>query len=983
MKKSYSLPDDNGAAPSYDFGDAVPLPAPAAANDGLIFDDGEPFALADTTTSGSTSAGSAKPVATIATLADYLINGFWQYNSSIAHHWASSTVTYNITGLNAAEQFLAQTALQAWHEVANVTFVQTTGTANITFSDAGTMQAVTNASWYSNGAMASANVDISQDWITNDGGARDGKTGIDSYGYQTYIHEIGHALGLGHQGPYNGSASYSTDALYANDTWQYSIMSYFAQNSYSGSTYRYVVSPEMADIYAVGQIYGAATATRTGATVYGFHSNAGSVYDFSAYTRAPALTIYDSGGNDTLDCSGYSVAQTIDLHAGAFSSVGGLVNNIGIALSTKIETAIAGSGNDTLIANDNGCALFGGAGDDTLIGGTGIDRLVAGTGADTMTGGLGADTFVFAAGDSSAASGRHDRITDFVSGADHIDLSGMDAITSTSAIDQFRFVGTSSFDGSAGELNYFYNSAQGVTTLQGDTNGDGIADIAIDLAGNVSIAVGDLQGATAATILIEAFGQTKLDLNGSNLSFDPISGGTGPLFKVNGGIWVTGQFGGWTPVGVEQANSGYVLAWKLTGSDQFTASSVDANGNYIANIIGSVSANNSALKSLESTFHQDLNGDGVIGVVTTVVESFGVTKLDQTGSNFSFDPVSGGSGPTFTVGGAAWANGQFGGWTPIGAEKVAAGYDIAWKLSGADQYTVSNTDDNGNYISNIVGAVPGSSDALKACESTFHQDLNGDGMVGLPVTTIESFGSTKLDQVGVSYFFDPVTGGTGPQFSLGGVAVAPGQFGGWNVIGVEQVASGFTVAFKLAGADQFTVSMTDINGNYLSNVLYAAAGSSVELKAQEDVFHQDFNADGVIGNSPIAIEAYGITKLDQLGSNYYFDPSGGGPGVEFKVGGAAFVTGQFGGWVAIGVEQTASGFDLAFKLAGSDLYAVSNIDSGGNYITNILTNVSGADGALKSIEATFHQDLNGDGTIGDVAHSAEIQHNFLTSVHLL
>ena len=60
-----------------------------------------------------------KPVASIATLADYLVNGFWQYNSTLAHHWASNTITYNITGLNAAEQFLAQSALQAWHEVAN------------------------------------------------------------------------------------------------------------------------------------------------------------------------------------------------------------------------------------------------------------------------------------------------------------------------------------------------------------------------------------------------------------------------------------------------------------------------------------------------------------------------------------------------------------------------------------------------------------------------------------------------------------------------------------------------------------------------------------------------------------------------------------------------------------------------------------------------------------------------------------------------
>ena len=109
---------------------------------------GDPFPWrAETVTTIATSA--AKPVASIATLADYLVNGFWQYNSTIAHHWASNTITYNINGLNSAEQFLALTALQAWSEVANVTFVQTSGSANITFTHNGTMQAVTNASWYS------------------------------------------------------------------------------------------------------------------------------------------------------------------------------------------------------------------------------------------------------------------------------------------------------------------------------------------------------------------------------------------------------------------------------------------------------------------------------------------------------------------------------------------------------------------------------------------------------------------------------------------------------------------------------------------------------------------------------------------------------------------------------------------------------------------------------------------------------------------
>jgi Ca2+-binding RTX toxin-like protein len=452
---------------------------------------------ADSSGAAIVDAGAVKPVATIAQLADYLVNGFWAFNHASAHHWASSTISYNIDGLNAAEQFLAQSAMNAWHEVANVSFVRTSGSANITFNHNGTMVAVTNAGWNGLGQITSATVDISADWITNDGGARDGKTGIDSYGYQTYIHEIGHALGLGHQGPYNGSATYSVNATYADDTWQYSIMSYFSQGNYSGSTSRYVITPQVADIYAVDAIYGAAV-TRSGDTVYGFHNTAGAIFDFSAYSPAPALTIYDSGGNDTLDCSGYSNAQTIDLHGGSFLSIGGLTNNIGIATNATIENAIGGSGNDTLVANDLGCTLTGGGGNDTLIGGAGSDRLVGGGGTDVMSGGGGTDTFLFSTGDSSAAANQHDRISDFVSG-DHIDLSGIDAVSASSVYDQFHYLGAAAFDGAAGALDYFYNSTLGVTVLQGDTNGDRVADFAIDLAGNIAISAGDLYGITVSS----------------------------------------------------------------------------------------------------------------------------------------------------------------------------------------------------------------------------------------------------------------------------------------------------------------------------------------------------------------------------------------------------------------------------------------------------------------------------------------------------
>ena len=325
--------------------------AALAAHDTLVIDDGDPFPLAaDTVTTVVTSA--AKPVASIATLADYLVNGYWQYNNTIAHHWASNTITYNITGLNSAEQFLALSALQAWSEVANITFVQTSGAANITFTHNGTMQAYTSGSW--SGAARSprrpsTSAPTGSPMMAARMTARPASTATATRPTSTKSDMRSASATKGRT-----MAARRIRPTRSMPTTPGNIPScrISRRTNYSGSSYRYVVTPQMADIYAVVSIYGAATSTRTGDTVYGFNSNAGAVFNFAAYSSAPALTIYDSGGNDTLDCSGYSAAQTIDLHPGAFSSVGGLVNNIGIALNTIIEKAIGGSGNDTLIASD-------------------------------------------------------------------------------------------------------------------------------------------------------------------------------------------------------------------------------------------------------------------------------------------------------------------------------------------------------------------------------------------------------------------------------------------------------------------------------------------------------------------------------------------------------------------------------------------------------------------------------------------------------
>ena len=222
--------------------------------------------------------------------------------------------------------------------------------------------------------------------------------------YLLLLHQIGHSLGLTHPGLYAdgaGGLSHAADAQVWQDSLQFTVMSGFGADEPAGANLPEGMAASgllpqtlgLADMAALHQIYGANIATRAGNDCYGFGSNLGGIYDFSQ-NYAPMLTIWDGGGRDKLDLSGFAAAQLVRLEAGSLSSVGGLTNNLGIAFGTLIEDAKGGRGADTLLGNSLGNLLEGMAGADSLEGGGGKDSLYGGSGADTLRGGAGNDLLV-------------------------------------------------------------------------------------------------------------------------------------------------------------------------------------------------------------------------------------------------------------------------------------------------------------------------------------------------------------------------------------------------------------------------------------------------------------------------------------------------------------------------------------------------------------------------------------------------------------
>jgi Ca2+-binding RTX toxin-like protein len=224
------------------------------------------------------------------------------------------------------------------------------------------------------------------------------------YGYMAIVHELGHALGLKHT--HETVGEYPVLRTEINNSAN-SVMTYNNTGKAPGTFMPL-------DIAALQLIYGEKQ-KNTGNDTYLFsdvsHYKVNGQTELTT-TYATKQTIWDTGGNDTLDLSALAFdgkGYRLDMNENGLLTKNTLynaypyqVNGDGrtyyttseltaIAFGITLENANGSSSIDNIIGNNANNVINGNAGNDNLFSGAGNDLLIGGAGNDYLNGDMGFD----------------------------------------------------------------------------------------------------------------------------------------------------------------------------------------------------------------------------------------------------------------------------------------------------------------------------------------------------------------------------------------------------------------------------------------------------------------------------------------------------------------------------------------------------------------------------------------------------------------
>lgn len=283
--------------------------------------------------------------------------GFGKAASSTSTTGRSLQAETNTFAIDKSFEDAVGAAAGIWSQYANVRFNKVTASFTQP-SDPAVLFALSSSSLTTVRAT-SAQITTADVTLSSDNGGAQLRQG--QAGFTTLLQKTGEALGL------KGSPTLPT----GENNLDYSIMS-SANGTFAKRGSANPATPMPSDIAAIQYLYGANMGTNAGSNRHTINSGEN------------LRTIWDAGGNDTVDTTSFGGGAVIDLGEGGGKPIRVGTTAVWLAFGSNIENANAGSGNDTISGNGLNNVLTGNAGNDSILGGGGADSIFGGDGNDTI-----------------------------------------------------------------------------------------------------------------------------------------------------------------------------------------------------------------------------------------------------------------------------------------------------------------------------------------------------------------------------------------------------------------------------------------------------------------------------------------------------------------------------------------------------------------------------------------------------------------------